>query len=123
MSPKPVGPPRKFLDYIQWKVRRMHTRPGVTLPCMGCRGYGVVYDPNDPPDVYEGNKCRRKISCNSCKGTGYATLQDYRKIYRQDWANYSQRLREYNKTKKLIASIKRKLTKEEQLYLRGTLLK
>lgn len=34
-----------------------------------CEGTGKIYDKNDPPDIYEGNKLRRRVCCTACNGT------------------------------------------------------
>jgi len=38
--------------------------------CGICDGTGMIYDPNDPRDMYEGNKLRGIISCHKCNGEG-----------------------------------------------------
>lgn len=36
--------------------------------CTSCDGTGRIYDPDDPPDCYEGNKLRNVIKCSKCNG-------------------------------------------------------
>lgn len=81
--------------------------------CPKCYGSGRIVDPNEEPDVIEGHKFSKRISCDNCSGKGYITgkqLKDIYKCEKEIQKIISQEIRKHNK---LLASAKKKLTKEE----------
>jgi len=50
----------------------MTDKGGVMIVCPFCDGRGRGYDPAEKPDVYEGRKLSRSVTCLACAGTGGA---------------------------------------------------
>ncbi len=83
-------------------------------PCLECRGKGSIYDPNDPPDVIEGNKLRNRITCPNCKGN---TLEDsikFKTKFKQVKEQEKQKIKDYKQFIKDIKALNKKLTKQEK---------
>lgn len=95
---------------------RVYSDKGYT--CYSCTGSGRIYDPDDPPCSYEGNKLRRTFKCQTCNGSGYGNFEkEYRKLY----IVFVEELKSYNRNNRYLNKIKRaalkKLTKEEKRIL------
>lgn len=115
---EPARPYRTFDDYR----RRVSITSGATgyfaenpgkYPCLDCRGLGLVYDPEDPPDTIEGNKGRRRIKCQKCGGSRCGTKEELKAAYKEITEKYLRDKAEYQTLVRRRRSALRKLTKWE----------
>ncbi len=83
--------------------------------CPECLGDGKLYDPEDPPDSYEGNKLRRVIKCQRCKGEGIGDFEsDWKKHHKEYVAVLKKQNAEIRYENKVKRNALKKLTKEEK---------
>jgi len=113
---RPVRPYRS-LDDFRAKHTRFNLRPAV-WPCLDCRGLGGVYDPDDPPCPVEGDRYRRIIRCEACRGTGEGTKAACHQAYKAAVAAYHEEAREFNALAQIRKEALRILTKEQIHALR-----
>jgi hypothetical protein len=83
--------------------------------CTECDGDGLIWDPNDPPCIIEGNKLRNSIKCPLCKGEKYAERfkSNWKHVFDSSVSEHKKReTREKERTKIRKTALK-KLTKKE----------
>jgi excinuclease UvrABC ATPase subunit len=86
--------------------------------CPKCKGDGKIWDPDDPPDIIEGNKLRNIIQCPECKGkkTGDFSIVWFEKYFeakKNAKIKYNFCLAKNIERQRILA----KLTPEEQKFL------
>lgn len=118
--PNRIGRPklRPAQTFKQYCERCRGARSSIIYPCPQCNGVGIIYDPNDPPDPYEGNKLRRRISCLSCKGTGETTRVVLHEAWKKDREKHKEQRRAYQEMCNMLSSIEKKLTKKQVDFLK-----
>ena len=113
---KPVFKYNSFADYladIRLKNPYIHRRTfdkytgkmdgvekiALKYPCSECSGNGRIVDPSEIPDVIEGHKLSRRISCPLCEGTGEHPLKEafYQEHYDNMRQKYETELAEWNR--------------------------
>ena len=96
---------------------------GGQYPCDECHGRGRIYDPNDAPDVNEGNKLRNSIVCPKCQGSGDLNKQYYLGVLEEKIKTWKDREDKRKKIKRLLLKSVEELTEEtikavEYFYLK-----
>src|SRR4051794_13258178 len=91
---KPKRPYVNFMEFVAdgWGYW-LGKRPVDSFPCLYCRAAGTIYDPDDRPCPVEGNKCRDRIKCPKCVGTGCGEKSECLKAYKEAVTNYKEKLR------------------------------
>ena len=90
-----------------------NSNKSISIPCIKCRGYKVIFDPNAPRDIIEGDKLRRRIKCPKCKGIGEGNELDYMEQYTDIIKGWEQEVEFHTKMNQKYKTILAKLTKEE----------
>lgn len=85
--------------------------------CIPCSGHGVIYDPEDPRDIIEGDKLRRTIKCPTCKGTKIGNISEWEKLWRSEKSEYKKRTAKSIEEKVRRKEILKKLNKEDISFL------
>lgn len=99
-SEKPTFRYKSLEDYrrqLWWR----HNNAPAGWPCMECRGGGWVYDPNDAPDVIEGYKSVRRLTCPVCKGSKEGPRAANVAVYTALKRRYLDELREWRYLRKI----------------------
>ncbi len=79
------------------------------FPCVECGGQGRIYDPNDAPDIIEGNKMRNRIKCPICEGERTMSPKSFRfeyAVWIQEWKD---KMVKYKKFQLILKSAKKKI--------------
>jgi hypothetical protein len=92
--------------------------PATFWPCLGCRGNGTIYDPNDPPCPVDGDKWRNRITCPDCGGNGRGTRAACLQAYRATIEKWRQEIEEYKVLIKAKTEALQILTDEQVKALR-----
>lgn len=86
-------------------------------PCTICLGRGWDYDPNDEPDVIEGNKLRNRIKCSACNGIGAGPKAPFQAIYARIIKDWKEKVEKFDREEALRKSGLAKLTSDERKAL------
>ena len=78
-----------------------------TFKCFHCSGSGSMYDPDDPPDCYEGNKLRNRIACDKCHGTGTGDKEFYILLFHKNLQRYEDEKEAERRDKLELAAIEK----------------
>lgn len=106
-------------DWMLYSAPTERTNNADFFPCLNpeCRGAGVIYDPEDPPDIIEGNKGRRRIGCPTCKKTGRSTKALFKAYYQKVKTNINERrAQEKTDLKDFKAALKKLTAREFKLF-------
>lgn len=107
-------PQRPYASYAAYLSSAYFWKPEQTnFPCVACRAYGWVYDPNDPPDPIEGNKLRNRLKCPGCKGTKYGERKDSFREYNLSVRKWKQELEAHREVVRRFVALCEKLTDED----------
>lgn len=112
---KPTFPYKNLREYI--KAYFYCLNKDLEYPCTECRGYGRIYDPDDPPCPIEGNKMRNRIICPKCKGNLQISRGEWLQIYRDAKTKHKESLLKWMEKDRLKKSGLNKLTSEEKKAL------
>lgn len=86
--------------------------------CPQCGGSGSLYDPDDPPDVIEGNKFRNVLKCQVCSGKGHGDfLHIWRAKYISEKNEANEKYKKQLQHKRERNRILKKLTPSERKFL------
>lgn len=113
-------PKRPFKSLADFRIRQFYHARHNWLdanpdkwPCLGCHGWGQIYDPNDPPDPIEGSKYRRLLPCPDCGGKGYGPKSKVVQAYRKVIAKYEAEKGEYERLSEAREAALKRLTKPQ----------
>lgn len=118
--PSPIG----TIDDYRRGVMRHHAREYRVnnprfFPCSNCEGAEWIYDPNDPPDIIEGNKGRRTIKCPVCKGTGETSRKEFIERFKKAKARQKNLIEKKKAQIRATQAALNKLTPEEFQLIRN----
>src|SRR3990172_8675458 len=102
--------PFRHNSFAQYASSYALRRDG-TWDCIPCAGSGKIYDPDDPPDCIEGNKLRRVLQCQKCKGSGIGTEKEWQNLYKKEMATIKSQNKIQKREAALIKKALHKLTK------------
>jgi hypothetical protein len=88
------------------------------FPCNICSGLGKLIDPNEIPDVVEGYKFAKRISCQNCFGTGEIGKKRFREIYKFEIEKYRSDLKTFKHKEATIKQILSPLSKGDIAILK-----
>lgn len=105
----------------------MSSKKNNHVNCINCGGWGLEYDPDDPSDVYEGNKLRNTIPCTRCRGAKHFPLNEknlkpYRDYFKKQYVTAEKERKKAQERTNLKNQILQKLndgtfTAEELKYI------
>lgn len=124
MFKKPDKPKKDYNSFMDFYNKEIHSWrfSGKNLtdniyPCLNCNGCGIIYDPDDPPCIIEGNKLRNRIKCTRCLGSKIGYIDEWKRLYKIRVDYYNNNYKKYKQDNVIYNSILLKLNKEELYYL------
>lgn len=118
---RPKRPYKSFEAFHKEKLNCLSPSVrSLVWPCFHCWGSARIIDPSERPDVNEGHKLSRRITCPHCVG-GQTTREVYRKVYNEEIARWKKAAalfdRNYKAYRAAYAIAKQHLTRLQRVIL------
>lgn len=116
LEPRPKRPYKSF-DHYMAHVRLRAVGDWIQYPCTRCDGRGRVIAPGEHPDIIEGYKMSRRITCPLCEGTRGVDRGTRLEMYRAIMVAWAGRLTDWRVLDKARRVALRKLTRADRKAL------